>query len=366
MGASLSISKRNHAIDFIKIAATIIIVFHHYTQVVYASGHGVFHGGTIYFGRCVELFFLISGYLMYRYQTAIHDHEISFKRFYGKRALRLLPLVAISAIVYEILILLYRKLTGTLYMNHDLDLSGTLFTCLGIQTGWATPNPAINNPVWFVSVLLLCYLIFYFLNYISGKRNINVNYLYLGMVFLGMGIVTYKINLPFLYYSSPEDSSPAKGYYAFFAGILLANFLAVHKSKINKLSIAALVMIAGTVLAIVYKARNNQVFDDFYWLTFVFFPSLIILAETKAAQKIFSADFWSLLAKIAYNVFIWHVCMEIVFNYLLKTYPVLAQRTEWKMMLVALILDWIVGFLSYRFIEKPIAAKTDRFFAKML
>ena len=360
MSSSLSASQRDHAIDFLKILGTILVVLHHYTQVCYLSGQGVFFGGTIYFGRCVELFFLIAGYVMYRYQLSIQDHEISLKKFCGKRALRLLPLVAISAIVYEILIMVYRKLTGTLYMGHDLDLSGTLFTSLGIQTGWATKNPTINNPTWFIAVLLLCYLIFYLVNYISGKRKINVNFLYLGMVFLGMGIVSFKINLPFL------NNSAGRGYYSFFAGILLANFLALHKSKINKFSIVAIIMILGTVLTVVYNARNDKEFDDYYWLTFVFFPSLIILAETKVAQKLFSADFWSLLAKIAYNVFIWHVCMEIIMNYLLQTVPVFAQQTEWQMMLIVLFLDWIVGFLSYRFIEKPIEAKTDRYFAKML
>lgn len=59
---------REYSLDFLKVVATIIIVFHHYQQ-----GFGVafskfnFAGGKFYFGYIVELFFVLSGYFTYKY-----------------------------------------------------------------------------------------------------------------------------------------------------------------------------------------------------------------------------------------------------------------------------------------------------------
>lgn len=359
MAAPLTNHERNHAIDFLKIAAAILIVFHNYTKTVYVSGQGVFCGGTFDFSRCAELFFVISGYLMCKYQTAIQKREINFKQFYGRRALRLLPLTALSAVVYEVLIMLYRKATGTLYAGQDISLSGPLFDSYGIQAGWVVPNPMINDPIWHISVLMLCYLIFYLINLLSGNKKLNANYFYIGMLFLGMGIISFEFNLPFL------NSYSSRGYCSFFTGILLANVLTANRSKINKLSIAALIMIAVTILAVFYYAHNADKFEDHFWLTFISFPSLIILAETPFSKKLFAGGFWPLGAKVAFNVFIWHTCLMIVYKYLLLKIPLLACQTEWKMMLCALAIDCIVGILSYRLIEKPLTRKLKRLGTKL-
>lgn len=269
--------RRNHALDFLKVIATALIIMHHYQQGIYVSGQGLFYGGPVYFGRMVELFFLISGYLMYKYQNQ-NFNGYSFKLFYLKKALRLLPLTAISAVVYEIGGILYRNAVGSAEWG-TLNLSGTLFNALGIQAGWASVNPCINNPTWYISVLLLCYLIFYGINRISAKYDIMNTNFYIGMIFVGVGIISYDINLPFL------NNDAARGYYSFFFGILLANFLKEHQKNIGKYSCIGFVAVLITAFGVYYYQKQNIPFDDYYWLTFVFFPTLIVFAETSTAKK---------------------------------------------------------------------------------
>ena len=84
----------------------------------------------------------------------------------------------------------------------------------------------VNNPTWYISVLMLCYVVFYIIVYIANRIKIHPQYLFVVMIFLGMGINTYGINLPFL------NGSSSRGYYAFFFGILLAGIL--KKNKIGK------------------------------------------------------------------------------------------------------------------------------------
>ena len=62
-------------LDFIKVIIATLIVFHHYQ---YLSGikfnHINFYGGRIYYGYLVELFFMISGFLM---QKSYEHKEIN-------------------------------------------------------------------------------------------------------------------------------------------------------------------------------------------------------------------------------------------------------------------------------------------------
>jgi len=76
--------KRNYGLDFLKIVATILIVFHHYQQVLNVEFAGInFFGGKFYFGYLVELFFLISGFLMFKYIERIKQ-GLTFKEFFFK------------------------------------------------------------------------------------------------------------------------------------------------------------------------------------------------------------------------------------------------------------------------------------------
>lgn len=81
------IEQREYSLDLLKILATIMIVFHHYQQgeeVVFS--HWNFFNGKFYFGWLVELFFMLSGYFMFRYVEKIQN-GLSFKQFYLKRYL---------------------------------------------------------------------------------------------------------------------------------------------------------------------------------------------------------------------------------------------------------------------------------------
>lgn len=105
---------RNNSLDFLKIIATILIVFHHYQQELNVKFTQInFFGGKFYFGYLVELFFLISGFLMFNYIERIKQ-GLDFKSFFINRVKRLLPLVAIAAILYECLIYFYFRNTSRL------------------------------------------------------------------------------------------------------------------------------------------------------------------------------------------------------------------------------------------------------------
>lgn len=344
-------STRNYTLDMLKVFATIFIVFHHYQQ----DGQGItgqnfhcfvdFYGGIFSFGYMVELFFVISGMCMFPYIKKIAQ-GMTFYQFYVRRAARLLPLMAVSGVVSAVLLVFYNRI----YCGNGYDLGtpsffGVIIQALGVQDGWVFSNPFLNNPTWYCSVLLLCYVIFFGIVYWSGRLKISPFY---GMGFfllLGCGINTYGMELPFLNVSS------SRGFCGFFAGVLLAAVM--PKIQAWRYSPAASLLVVVLFLADL-KWENGDLEYLPFLLTFVFYPALIILLQSAPLSHITGAAFWGKWSKITYSIFIWHFPLYLLVFLLL---PILhinpaSAANQTCMLLFACVMQPI-GWLSYRFLEKP-------------
>ena len=321
-------------------------MFHHYQQDTRVFFEGIinFFDGKFNFGLMVELFFILSGYFMYDYIKKIEE-GYAFPKFYAKRLVRFFPLLFISATCYEIILTWYEKIF--MYKWHDIATSlwGIIITSLGIQAGWSLENPFINNPTWYISVLMLCYVIFYFLIYIAKRLNFKVQYLFIAMIFLGMGIRTYGIDLPFL------NASSCKGYYAFFFGVLFAEILRKHKITKKESLICAMVTIILTLL-IVYT--DDLMVDGIdYVMTFIYYPALIIFCKY-GIGNILNHPVIGLMGKISFDVFIWHHPVNMLLLVVIRKYNLPYNVYSVRMMLIYALLCCVVGTISYIFIDKPI------------
>ena len=204
--------ERIYSLDVLRIMATVCILFHHFQQnsnLKFDTGINYFFG-WFGFGYMVELFFVLSGFFTCKGFSNVK--KMSFAQWIRKRYLRLIPLVALSVIVYELLVLVYVSVLQDTYFGSTINLWGALITALGVQDGWVFINPVINNPVWYISVLLLCYIIFYFITYVSEKCNVTPVYGFVIMILIGCAVGNYNINLPFL------NLGASRGYYSFFSG----------------------------------------------------------------------------------------------------------------------------------------------------
>ncbi len=339
--------KRDYSLDFIKIIATVFIIFHHYQQVtgVYFENGINFCNGKFYFGYMVELFFVLSGFFMYSYIEKIQRLEISFPKFYFKRLGRLFPLLLMGAIGYEVLLVIYQSLYQSTWFDLKPNFWGIVISSLGIQDGWALPNPCVNNPTWYISVLMLCYVIFYFIVYLAKRLSIKPQYLFLFMIFLGMGINTYGINLPFL------NASSCRGYYAFFFGLLLAGVINEYDFGIflSMISIAILAVITYLIVNH-YEFMSNGIN---YIMTFIYYPALIILCKSKIVAKILNRKFIGTLGKISFDVFIWHNPFYLLLYICIKIFNWNLNLQSYITMIGYAVFCYIFGTVSYYLIERP-------------
>ena len=343
-------SNRNYALDALKIAATILIVFHHYQQLTnatFASGVNYF-GGWFYFGMLVELFFLISGYLMHRYISVIQEGKMTLKQWYLKRSARLLPMVSVSVVVFEAAVFIHRLLCsgGVCHSDKTIDIFGSIVTAIGLQSIGVFDNPKINNPTWYISVLLLVYVVFFIATKLAKRLACSHLYIYIFIVLLSCGIRKDGIALPFL------TGHTTRGYACFFYGLLLAEY--VHRYGVStKLAIADIFMLVTLTCLMLFK-KEFVTQGLWYLMSFVFFPGLVLLTETDLAKRFFRHSFWGTMGQISFNTYIWHCPMlwvMFLITHLLNITPYYAQR---KWMYLFCFLTVIVGSVSFYLIEKPL------------
>ena len=350
--------KRNNGLDILKIVATILIVFHHYQQITGAIFESInFYNGKFYFGYMVELFFVISGYVMFPYIKKIYDGSINFKTFIAKRFLRLFPLVAAGAVGYEVLLYIYTCILHKNWFDINPTLWGMIIDCLMVQAGGSFINPCVNNPTWYISVLIICYICFFTLTRKAKKCKINPYYLYIGMIFVGMAVNSYGFDLPFF------NASTCRGYYAFFWGLILRKIMPTIKGYALKHEKIILILEIIIIIGIPIMIERESIWIQSgmnYIITFVYYTVLIIVFDSNKINKLFKGNIIRTLSAISFDVYIWHnpgfIFLYIVFNIfnidIMKLY-------SFKAMFIYTIVCFVVGAISYYGFEKPIKNKID-------
>lgn len=205
--------------DILRVVLTACVLFHHYQQLTGTFFYrGInFYGGKFYFGYIVEVFFLMSGFFMVPYVAKIRD-KMSFPAFFGKRLIRLLPSMIAATIFYDIALFFYVRLcNGTLRYPTDINVFGSIVTALGLGSWSITKDFEINPICWYVSVLLLCYILMYIFVFLSKITKIPAGIM-LSIPMIAGVIITHVTEfsvIPFL------STRIARGYIHFFGGLLL-------------------------------------------------------------------------------------------------------------------------------------------------
>lgn len=304
---------------------------------------GRFFGGKFYFGYLVELFFLISGYFTFNYIQKIRD-GLKFKRFYLHKVLRLLPLVSIAAVVDEILLYYYTNVYNFSWFDIKASIWGMVLDCLGIQVGWSSLNPCVNNPTWYISVLLLCYLVFYYITYWSHRLNVSPYYGYLFMIFVGMGIITYGISIPGF------TNETARGYYAFFFGIVFHKFLSSELMKEIRSAFFGCIFLLITFLMI-FQWDIVSV-DINYVLTFIYYPAILVILKSRYIANMFKGEFWGKFAEISFNVYVWHSVLQLGIVSIRDIWGVKFNMNGNISMLCFTLFCFLWGTISFVVVEK--------------
>lgn len=166
------------------------------------------------------------------------------------------------------------------------------------------------------------------------------------MIFLGMGINTYDINLPFL------NGDSSRGYYAFFFGILLAGMLTKQiKHKYTLMCCGLLV----TIPILLIFSNDFMSTGINYIMTFLFYPSLIVISKSKGINTILNKKIIGLIGKASFDVYIWHSPFFLLLFILMKVLNWNLNLNSRKTMVGYTIICFAFALFSYICIEMPIS-----------
>jgi len=204
------------------IACLFIVCYHYFCLNIDDPGLGMealpFGSGAefffVYSKNAVELFFMLAGFLIaYQYRERISGMSFPefFKRHYGKLLIPSL-FVNLWALVNE----LFLPSPGS-----AITPLRVLLSVLMANTGWFTSynqtGLPVNSTMWFIDVLVLCYLL-----YFAIRKLVRNNLAFLSvcvlMVLVGWICLEHTPNVPFLW------TFNGRGYATFFIGVLIYEF----------------------------------------------------------------------------------------------------------------------------------------------
>ena len=145
----------------------------------------------------VEIFYMLSGFgMILGYEKRIAESEMLPLEYFGRRLKKLYPPVLLSTIVTGVLQIVYLYQNGMIfqYAYDYFNIDYFILNLIGIQTGIINRAYSFNGPLWFVSVLLVCYIIFYLLIYLNKNREELLPIFYWLIGILGIAIIYSNIN----------------------------------------------------------------------------------------------------------------------------------------------------------------------------
>lgn len=339
--------------NLLKIIGAIVIAFFFHFQdhfLLYLSIKkpftGIFYFLSIY-GHCfVEMFFIISGILFsYVYQPKIIQ-GLSFKAFIKNRALRLFPLAVLTTLTaYGFNILLHQNNIGFWGPNTAKNIFCDTF----LLTKIVNTNPYLNGPAWYISVLMVCYVLgFLFTKFKSSS-------LFFFAVFIGICIPCFKLNYPFL------NIDIARGLLSFFTGVSIKPLFEIISSfKQNEKIIFRIFIISSIAVSFTIYQKNSLYFSPASFITFfLFIPLFICLYELKWLNKLCETKTMKLLGDISFDIYLWNFPIYMFLQlFIIKGY--IKLLSVWSFWYFVIALHLIVTLLSHRFIK----TKRTSYFSK--
>lgn len=311
---------RYDSLDGIRgIAAVIIAYFAHYNNsfggnrplarfldsTFIDSLHG--NGAQVW----VEMFFCLSGFVIFQaYFDRIIDETqpLLFKDYLYKRVIRIFPLFWLTTLVAWGLQWFNLFTTGENFLMGENDLHHLFLSIFGLHNiSGVVTAPSFNSPAWFLSSVMVCYVIFYVL-----ARVLKKNFIYgcVGMVIFGTIVVhSYLLaDIPFI------GLSMGRGYLAFFWGVLLAMFVRHHEGKSRIIPL----VIGGVLLFLwlwCFYFREGLLGDFYTTATFYACTGIVFIAiYSNIIRKILCLKLFQVLGKISFSIYLWNFPTDIVFG----------------------------------------------------
>ena len=236
--------------------------------------------------------------------------------------------------------------TGDYSFFHDyMSIKAIISNLLLLFRGWPFLSMiGINNPTWYLCILIQCYIGFFILlKVVPGKVIPN------WVLFFLCSIIALILNeFVFAWISF-------RGFGCFFLGVAECAFLERPKTRsfLDKPLVAKVSLIASCLVVFLsvflIVAKENDPLQR-YICILALYPSVIYIFHCVVP---FESATISLFGAVSFEVYIWHSPLMDLEKLILGSTGLSIVRSYWTMLGFAVTV-WIIGFIFYMILEKPI------------
>jgi peptidoglycan/LPS O-acetylase OafA/YrhL len=338
------------AFDGMRAAAVLCLLVYH-TLIAHSRDPGVVRGAYLW----VEMFFVQSGFLITSLllEERAATGNIALRSFYWRRALRLVPALALAAGAVSVYLLTVSEHEG------DPNAWREVWTTLLYVINWfaafsATYFPYYLSHAWSLAIEWQFYLVAPLLVLVAMRARLSARGLAVACTAAALGTTALMVGLSF---SQPQHrlymgTDTRAG--ALLIGMALA--AAAHAGLLQRVDRRALVG-AGTAGAIVFvtmvatvSSRNVALYRGLFLLCDVAVAAVlveIVRSPRALVPRALSVRPLQAIGRMAYGVYLWHWPVVLV----------IAEKTDlgWvPALFVGTLVTFVIATLSYRLVERPL------------
>lgn len=350
-------------LESIRGLAALLVVFFHIPKWNTSLDIGIINNGYL----MVELFFVLSGYVIYNAYAGKITNKSDLFRFQFLRFGRLYPVhfvFLVAFIFIEIAKYIAQSKLGIASPNtqpfRENNLTAIFQQIFLVQAIGPTHNAiTFNGPAWSISVEFYTYLIFGMsILFVATKKDLLFSLIAIVSLVLLVSQTTFGFNDLFRCLAG------------FFIGCLTALVTKAQKTNIPKY--ASLLVLASIVFFLQLKT-TKQYDVAIYFLTAALIATLV-LSKNGYLNYVLNLKVLTWLGSISYAVYMSHFAILWVINQvirvILKKPEILIsekytpQLSNIETLIACVLLTLIVLSVSafvYRFIEKPMREKSRRY-----
>ena len=306
--------------------------------------------------RMVDLFFVISGLVMYlRYESEVRQGSVTAVRYVGARIARLWPLATLTLAVCALLTWSHYAAYGSFLFYQQNDVVAFMLNLGFMQAGFfSNVGLSFNGPSWTIALEFWIYLLL-FIVLRSFRRPIVV-------------VVPVALLAAALLINQPQPLLSL--WYRCIAGFFVGSSLAVVRSIVltrlprPRRVARALVIFGGASFALfvlqMYVPQIDVVtgFSDdsrtYMWhMAAVFVPVVLGLSLLPNPINHWSRRIMTWLGNVSYGVYMWHVPVQMALVLLLRKMSLEQQIFNASFLMSFLIVVVLVATVGFHLIEVP-------------
>ncbi|MDC1504072.1 acyltransferase [Winogradskyella sp.] len=351
--------RRFKVLDALRGLAALLVCLFHMPRMSFITDNKFIHSAGIF----VDLFFILSGFVIYHNYKERLKNIIDAKIFIIKRLKRLYPLHVYTLIII-LLVEIIKLITYEILPYQDVPFSDNSVHGFFINLFLLNSTPLFagfswNGQSWSISAEIICYLLFVLSSlYLFKTKKTTI---LTSLLIIVLAYLFYYQNYGDLQILPHTDFNFIRAFIGFFLGILVYIFKQnIITQRVYNLYLPSVIEFI-TILSLIYFTCNYHTFKEYYYIFQILFAITIFIFsyERGVISLLLSKSIFQKLGLWSYSIYLNHTFMIMVFQMLF----VKILKFEGFSLIIAdlllIITTCIYSRYTYEFIEK-------RFYSKLV